>query len=101
MAREDLHFRLRIPEDLKNKVEEAAAENRRSMTAEIIHRLERTFETDSYIPSVNAHPDDDTQADEGTPSPNLEKSVENLTVVIRKLTEQLEAKFNITESSDY
>ncbi|MGB3389183.1 MAG: Arc family DNA-binding protein, partial [Pseudaminobacter sp.] len=34
MAREDLHFRLRIPEDLKQKVEKAAADNHRSMTAE-------------------------------------------------------------------
>lgn len=43
MAREDLHFRLRIPEALKEKVEEAAEENRRSMTAEIIARLEESF----------------------------------------------------------
>lgn len=43
MAREDLHFRLRIPEDLKNKVEEAASLNRRSMTAEIVDRLEKSF----------------------------------------------------------
>lgn len=43
MARDDLHFRLRIPEDLKLKVEEAAKENHRSMTAEIIARLESSF----------------------------------------------------------
>lgn len=43
MARDDLHFRLRIPEDLKLKVEEAAKDSHRSMTAEIIARLERSF----------------------------------------------------------
>lgn len=43
MAREDLHFRLRIPEDLKNKVEEAADRNGRSMTAEMVERLELSF----------------------------------------------------------
>lgn len=43
MAREDLHFRLRIPEDLKNKVEEAADRNGRSMTAEMVDRLELSF----------------------------------------------------------
>lgn len=43
MAREDLHFRLRIPEELKLKIEGAAQSNRRSMTAEIIDRLEASF----------------------------------------------------------
>ncbi|ASY68865.1 Arc family DNA-binding protein [Sinorhizobium fredii] len=43
MAREDLHFRLRIPEGLKDRIEEAAAANNRSMTAEIIDRLETSF----------------------------------------------------------
>ncbi|RUW61835.1 Arc family DNA-binding protein [Mesorhizobium sp. M7A.F.Ca.US.008.03.1.1] len=43
MAREDLHFRLRIPEDLKARIENAAAMNDRSMTAEIIARLQWTF----------------------------------------------------------
>lgn len=40
MARDDLHFRLRIPDELKTKIEAAAAKNRRSMTAEIVARLE-------------------------------------------------------------
>lgn len=44
MAREDLHFRLRIPEDLKNKIQAEAERNHRSMTAEILARLETTFE---------------------------------------------------------
>ncbi|MDX0466705.1 Arc family DNA-binding protein [Sinorhizobium medicae] len=44
MAREDLHFRLRIPEDLKNKIQAEAERNHRSMTAEILARLESKFE---------------------------------------------------------
>ncbi|WP_378948028.1 Arc family DNA-binding protein [Mesorhizobium sp. ANAO-SY3R2] len=43
MSREDLHFRLRIPEDLKQRIAVAASENHRSMTAEIIARLEASF----------------------------------------------------------
>lgn len=47
MAREDLHFRLRIPEDLKKRIEAAADESRRSMTAEIVARLEESFDARS------------------------------------------------------
>ena len=43
MAREDLHFRLRIPERLKKRVEASAANNHRSMTAEIVEALEQQF----------------------------------------------------------
>ena len=43
MAREDLHFRLRIPEDLKRRIAAASRINERSMTAEIIARLEASF----------------------------------------------------------
>ena len=46
MAREDLHFRLRIPEGLKEKIEKASDANLRSMTAEIVARLERSFDED-------------------------------------------------------
>jgi hypothetical protein len=43
MTREDLHFRLRIPEELKARIENAARLNNRSMTAEIVERLQWTF----------------------------------------------------------
>jgi len=48
MAREDLHFRLRIPESLKRHVAEAAERNGHSMTAEIIERLGWTFNNEMY-----------------------------------------------------
>lgn len=46
MARDDPYFRLRIPEDLKARVQKAAEANKRSMTAEIIARLDESFSSD-------------------------------------------------------
>lgn len=40
MAKDDPHFRLRIPADLKDEIEAAAKENNRSINAEIVSRLE-------------------------------------------------------------
>jgi len=55
MTRQDPHFRLRIPEALKERVEAAARANARSTTAEIVERLERSFslksETDGGLAS--------------------------------------------------
>jgi len=45
MAREDIQTNLRIPLDLKKRLESAAGENHRSMTAEVIARLEQSLET--------------------------------------------------------
>lgn len=50
MAREDLHFRLRIPEDLKQLVEAEAERNNKSMTAEIVARLEMSFNEPVMLP---------------------------------------------------
>lgn len=46
MARDDPHFRLRIPEYLRELVEQAAAANGQSMTAEIVRRLHLSFDQD-------------------------------------------------------
>lgn len=46
-----------MPEDLKARVQAAAEANNRSMNAEIIYRLQTTFEMDDYQPKVNAQPD--------------------------------------------
>ncbi|NSY21881.1 Arc family DNA-binding protein [Agrobacterium vitis] len=56
MAKDDPHFRLRIPETLKNQIESAAESNHRSINAEIIHRLEQSFAT---LPDLD---EDDLQA---------------------------------------
>ena len=43
MAASDPHFRLRIPEDLHNRLTFEAANNGRSINAEIIYRLKMSF----------------------------------------------------------
>jgi hypothetical protein len=43
MAREDTHFRLRLPEDLKEQIRKSAEVSGRSMTAEIVHRLGQSY----------------------------------------------------------
>ena len=44
MARSDPQLNIRIPEQLKARVETAARESGRSVTAEILARLQQTFE---------------------------------------------------------
>lgn len=46
MAKDDPYFRLRVPEKLKAQIEKSAAASNRSMTAEIISRLEKSYESD-------------------------------------------------------
>ncbi|CNG22785.1 Arc family DNA-binding protein [Yersinia enterocolitica] len=43
MSREDPQLRIRIPIELKEKIEESAKENSRSMNAEIVQRLNVSF----------------------------------------------------------
>lgn len=45
MARNDPQMNLRVPMELKEKVEKAAYENGRTITAEAIQRLEESFTT--------------------------------------------------------
>lgn len=55
--RESDRFMLRLPDGMRDRIAETAKANGRSMNAEIIHRLETTFEMDLYTPSENAQPD--------------------------------------------
>ncbi|MBF0877268.1 Arc family DNA-binding protein [Gluconobacter cerevisiae] len=74
MAREDLHFRLRIPEALKRQVAEAAEKRGHSMTAEINERLARTFndpmydiiteESDAFATAVRTGPSEEQQIED-------------------------------------
>jgi len=43
MSREDPQLRIRLPIELKEKIETSSKSNSRSMNAEIVHRLETTF----------------------------------------------------------
>lgn len=58
MARDDPYFRLRIPEALKARVEKSAAESNRSMTAEIISRLEQSYSITDELPNALENIDD-------------------------------------------
>ncbi|QOW46451.1 MULTISPECIES: Arc family DNA-binding protein [Acinetobacter] len=49
MARTDPQVNFRIPAELKDKLDNAAKENGRTLTAELILRLEMTFEHDDQI----------------------------------------------------
>jgi predicted DNA-binding protein len=49
MARTDPQVNFRIPAELKDKLDEAAKENGRTLTAELILRLEMTFEHDDQM----------------------------------------------------
>ncbi len=46
MARTDPQFKLRLSSELKAQIEAAAKSNNRSMNAEIIFRMEQSFEAD-------------------------------------------------------
>ncbi|EBG7972341.1 Arc family DNA-binding protein [Salmonella enterica subsp. enterica] len=45
MSREDPQMKIRLPVEMKEQLEKAAAENKRSMNAEVVHRLKESFET--------------------------------------------------------
>jgi hypothetical protein len=47
MSREHPQIRIRLPPELKEKIKEAAHDNRRSMNAEVIARLQASFEEDA------------------------------------------------------
>lgn len=52
MSKADVQFNLRVPNDLKEKVESAAKENGRSINAEAIARLESSFQASNQDLSV-------------------------------------------------
>lgn len=52
MTAEPLFFRLRLPEDLKSQIEASAKANGRSMNAEVLSRLERSFNLDDGLTAL-------------------------------------------------
>ena len=48
MARTDQQFPLRLPPELKEKLEDACKESGRSKNAEAVYRLEKSFEPDFF-----------------------------------------------------
>lgn len=54
MARNDPQVNLRFPADLKDRLDVAAQANKRSLTAEIVARLERSFADESELVELRA-----------------------------------------------
>jgi hypothetical protein len=46
MARDEPQVNLRIPANLKDLLDEASARNKRSLTAEVVARLEESFDSE-------------------------------------------------------
>ena len=44
MARNDPQMNLRLPVELKEQIEDAAAQNNRTLTAEVVGRLQESFD---------------------------------------------------------
>lgn len=57
LTRDLAPFGVRMPPELKARIQAAAEASNRSMNAEIIYRLQMTFEMDDYVPKENVHTD--------------------------------------------
>lgn len=71
MARTDPQVNFRIPSELKDQLENAAKENGRTLTAELILRLESTFST----PEQNH---------------NLQSKIDTLELTVERLTDEFD-----------
>jgi hypothetical protein len=76
MSSEPLFFRLRLPENLKAQIEASAKANGRSMNAEVLSRLERSFDLDDGL----------TELDEGFT--DHEKRIDQLESQVQTLMER-------------
>lgn len=64
MAREDPQMKLRLPVDLKNRIEEASKNSGRTLNAEIVSRLQSTFKPEQVkldFGPANAEVDDESR----------------------------------------
>ncbi|MFT4020079.1 MAG: Arc family DNA-binding protein [Acinetobacter sp.] len=53
----DVEYKMRMTQDLKDKIVASAKEHNRSMNADIITRLEKSFENESFPPITQADKD--------------------------------------------
>ena len=53
MARNDPQMNLRVPMELKEKIEKAALDNGRTITAEAVYRLEKSFGEEPNIATID------------------------------------------------
>lgn len=55
MTAEAPHFKIRLPKDLKDRLEVASEESSRSLTAEIVHRLVKSFDSVETVMLTNRY----------------------------------------------
>jgi len=75
-----------MPSSLKARLEQAAQGNGRSLTAEIVYRLQTTLEMDDYQPRENIHSDEDAVV--LVPRAAFEALVEEVRTIGAKLKER-------------
>lgn len=52
MSREHQQLRIRVPPELKDALDESAAENNRTLTAEIVYRLQQSYPSEKLEPKL-------------------------------------------------
>lgn len=85
----DPQYKLRLPERLRDKIKESASTHNRSMNADIVARLEASFEVNSKLTDVE-------KADYEELKKELKKDMkviaEELSALVDKFTEYKEGK---------
>lgn len=74
MGREDPQLKLRLAEELKQRVTDAARRNNRSVNAEIVSRLEASFAPEEIIGDALSG---DYQIPDGTPDEEIDRVIHN------------------------
>lgn len=98
MARSDPHFRLRIPDQLKKQIEDAASKNGRSINAEIIKRLQDTLDFDEHRAYAPTPSPDDFKEFRRLTNPGSERDVDANLNPLDKILVELR-KLQMTVSS--
>lgn len=101
----DPQYKLRWPEELRDKVAASAKAYNRSMNADIIARLERSFLTESEFSPLNMPPEEleerlnkvlDQRASSGDPVEPLDLKIQSVADIDKdQKIEQLEKKLDI------
>lgn len=96
MTRDDPMMRIRLPEDLRNKVKNLADENHRSMNAEIVARLERTIAEDAErnaeaLKAIQASPTIRLQKQMIKDRADLEQRIDDLAEEVAALRDRMKA----------
>ncbi|MGO2265094.1 Arc family DNA-binding protein [Halomonas sp.] len=82
MRKDDPQINLRIPPDLKERIQQAAKKNRRTQTAEIVARLQESFELSLSSPD------------------KVEDELEKVVGEFGKMLEDLKNNFDIKRKDD-